>query len=359
MLKENKDYIEFVNICVSNFGDKEKDLLFEIYEMHFNADVAFLQSDYSRAFKSVYGSQKKQIDLYTAVLAKYYLADSKDILDKIAPGVIKSKNAAARLYLKLGYRDRATSSNYRAMADAAPPRLYSDKIFKYVDAIDLSRRAMRFAFLALFESRDIEMKKYIYSHLLEMEREKGNIFYNRFLSKTGEAFNAELLLSFDDYEVRYQKEMEAKKNEKPAAPADTKGQQAPAEPVFEKKVEREVRFRLERRVAEYIRDAEFAKANDIISKYVEDYDYKKIQATLETLAAREKETAVLDYERAKMHHADNYSRLTKPSVIETLTEKLKVRDDISKKPAPAQGDATDSQGKPAVTEGDKPAPGTN
>lgn len=348
MLKENKVYLEFLDTCITNLGGKEGDAFFNVCEMQFNADVSFLQSDYSRAFKYIYGSQGKQIPLYVEVLSRYYLEEAKGILDKIAPNVIKSKNAPARLYLTLGYRDRAVSSNTQTVADASHPRLYSDKLYKYQEAVKVARRSMRYAFLALFESRDIETKKYIYAHLLEIERESGNVFYNRFLDKSGEPFNQELVIPFDDYEIRFQKEMDERKSKQSDSStvtdkgtdktADKTVRKEPPMPAFEKKVEREVRFRQERRVAEYLRDAEFGKADDIIVKYVDDFNFKLIQAMIEVLQAKEKELG-LDFERAKIHHADNYGRLVKPSLYDSFSAKLKVRDDISKKKGTA--DITD------------------
>jgi hypothetical protein len=367
MLKENKGYIEFINVSITNLGGAENEEYFDVCEMQFNADVAFLQSDYGRAFKYIYGSQKKQIPLFQGILTRYYLDEAKAILDKIAPNVIKSKNAKARSYLTFGYRDRAVCRNYLTIADASHPRLYSDKLFKYSEAIKIARRSIRYAFLALFESRDIETKKYIYNRLLEIERENGNAFYTRFLSKTGEAFNVELVLTFDDYEKRPQKETTEKKTktedststDKKTADAkgadkktaDAKGtdqkttdKNVPPQPVFEKKVEREVRFRQERRVAEYLRDAEFDKAEDILVKYVDDFNFKLIQAAIEVVSTKEKELLGIDFERAKIHHTDNFTRLAKPSLTDSFSGRLKVRDDIAKE-ADQNGGAKSQGGK--------------
>ncbi|MGL4368477.1 MAG: hypothetical protein ACRCUT_02215, partial [Spirochaetota bacterium] len=327
-LKENREFIEFMNVCITNFGEKQKNVFFDIYEMHFNADVSFLQADYRRAFRDIYQSQKKQIDLFSEILTAVYLEDSKTILDRIAPGVIKSKNSAARLYLTLAYRDRATARSMQTMGDAVNPRLYSEKISRYIEAVKLSRRSIRFGYLALFESRNIEMKKYIYNHLLEIEREKGNIFYTRFLSKADDGFVKELSRSFDDYEQEYKKNTASAPD--PAAAAESNAKPAAAQPAFEKKVEREVRFRQERRVAEYIRDAEFDKAEDIMMKYVEDFNFKLIQATIEAVSAREKDSISLDWASLRIHHADNFSRLSKESVLDSFASNLRVRDDIKK-----------------------------
>jgi hypothetical protein len=345
-LKENKSYIEFLDFCVTNFGDKQKDRFFDIYEMHFNADVSFLQSDYKRAFNNIYKSQGKQADLLTDILSSVYLEDSKMILDRIAPGVIKSKNAAARLYLTLAYRDRAMSRSMQIMGEAAHPRLFSAKINRYIESIKLARRAMRFGYLALLESRDIETKKYIYAHLLEIEREKGNPFYGRFLSKTGEGFVQELNRTFEDYEREYQKSLaEATHKESQGVPADPSKAVPSKEPVFEKKVEREVRFRMEKRVAEYIRDAEFGKAEDIMIKYVDDFGFKQIQATVEVVATKEKDTLALNWDNVKTHHIDNAGRYAKPSYLDSIAGTIRVKDDI-KKTAPVQPAA--SQAQPAA-----------
>jgi hypothetical protein len=368
MLKENKGFIDFLDVCMSNFGEKERDQYFEVYEMHFNADVSYLQSDYKRAYNSIYNSQKKQTTVFPEVLARYYLEDSKQLLDRIAPEIIKSKNAPARLYLSLGYRDRATCRNFQVMADAQNPRLFSEKIFRYIESIKIARRSMRFALLSLFESRDVEMKKYIYYHLFEIEREKGNMFYARFAGKTGEEFNKELIISFEDYEKRYQKESAEKKAAAPTPAASQVKTTAPAvsetpkpqEPVFEKKVEREVRFRQEKRVAEYLRDAEFGKADDIIIKYIDDYNFKLILAMLEVLSAKQKDTFNLDFEKLKIHHSDNFARLTKPSMIDSFSSRLKVRDDVKRssvqrpdeKGVPQKNDAAQPTQKPTGT----PAP---
>ena len=72
ILRENRDFINFINICVSNFDKGKKDLLKEVYTRHFNADVAYLQSDYRRAYRQVYQSQKDMVTLYEEVLKNYF-----------------------------------------------------------------------------------------------------------------------------------------------------------------------------------------------------------------------------------------------------------------------------------------------
>lgn len=340
IINENKEYIEFMNYAITNFGKAQNDEFFQIYQLHFNAEVAYLQSDYKRAFRDVYKSQSYHDKLFDVVLTDYYLEHSKIMLDKLAPSIIKSKNKSARLYLTLGYRDRALSSNLQQIARATRPTLHSYRMHKYRDAIKRARRAMRYAMLALFESQDIATKKKIYDHLFEMERERGNPFYNRFLSKTDDGYLKEYHRDFENYEKEYSVELQ-KKIEKYESENENKSViDAESENVyavqflFEKKVERRLRFKHEKRTAEYIRNADFDQANDIIRKYVDDFNFKLIIATIEVVQTSKIDNyAGLDFENLKVHHYDNYSRFYKSeeNVLESYASKVRVVDDIDPK----------------------------
>ena len=330
VVKDNKEYIEFIDLPVSNFGSKESEDFFNIYSAHFNAEVAFLQSDYKRAFRKIFEAQKMSVILYEKILSDYYLEDSKDLLDRMAPFVIKSKNSLARLYLSLGYRDRAQCATIKRSADASHPRLRSYKISQYIEAIKYARRSMRYALLALFEAQDVESKKYIFSHMIEAEREKNNPFYERFLKKQDSEIVEELNRDFDSYDKEYVQKTASKKKEfedskKPIDPATEKY-------MGELRTERRVRFKDEKMTAEYIRNGEFAKAEDIIRKYVDDMNFKLINATLEVEKTSEgKEKADYDYEKIMVHHLDNNSRYSKDSYLEGFYKKAKIVDDIAKK----------------------------
>ena len=175
IIKENKEFVEFINICLSNFARTKSEDFLKAYEKHFNKKTTFLQSDYRRAYKRVYSSQEDLIGLYEFTIRDLYLANSKDFLDRLAPSIIRSKNARARLYLTLGYRDRTISWTHYTIGEASNPRLFSYKIFKYEEGIKMARRAKRYGFLALFESQKDEVKRRIYMHLLKKEKEKGNV----------------------------------------------------------------------------------------------------------------------------------------------------------------------------------------
>jgi hypothetical protein len=358
IIKENKLFVEFLNICMSNFGDKDSkklDAFYEAYQAHFNGEVAFLQSDYRRSYRNVYTSQEINVDLYNDVLNEYYLDQSKKVLDRLAPGIIKSKKTEARQYLTLGYRDRALARNVQMVGNASRPHLRSHKIYAFMEAIKYSRRSMRYALLALFESQDVEMKKYIYTHLFELERESNNPFYNRFLSKDDRGIVAEINRDYEDYENEYGPKLESelkryeetgKIPDKAGSPvtADLDGDPAagglsvipsdstPVDYLYENKIERRLRFRQEQRVAKYVRNGEFYLANKVINKYVEDFNFKLILATIEVMRAREDEVKYkLDYDNLLIQHMDNYSRLAKESILDSFADRVRVVDDIIEK----------------------------
>lgn len=314
-IQENKEFIEFMDVPISNFGAKYKETFKDIYQIHFNAEVAYLQSDYNRAFRNVYESQKKQADCYSQVV-RDYLEETKKFLDSISPEVIKSKNKKARLYLNLAYRDREVARTHHTVADASNPKLCSNKIYKYIEAIKILRRARRYGLLAMFESQTDETKKKIYNHLFEIEREKGNLFYVRFISKTEQEIIDEMRKEYYDVQVTAVN-----------APASKQ------EETYDKRIKKRVRFRDERRAAEYLLTAEFEKADPIIRDYINDFNFTLIVAAIEFLFVN-KSPIISNYtvEQLKRFHDDNYSRYYSPSTLNAFASDIKVVDAIEKKP---------------------------
>jgi len=224
---------------------------------------------------------------------------------------------------------------FYTIGEASNPKLFSYKIFKYEEGIKMARRAKRYGFLALFESRKPKVKMKIYNQLLRKESEKGLKFFNRFLGKEGEPFIKELDLTFEENEKREQ--------------AGGKKQ------AFEKKVMKRVRFRLESRTARFLINHEFDRAEDLIRKYISDFNYKLIEATFDVLKADKAGTHApnLDFEKMKVHLLDNYQRLSKESALETFVDRLKVEDDMD---GHREEDGTTGKDKVKPVEGDKKKP---
>jgi len=154
ILRENRYFIEFANVCVSNFGSPENEKALKQSNQHnFNANLYYLESNYVDAFKEIRLSQEILLDLYYDILQKRYIEDSRSLLDLNAPIIIQSKDRKSAHFLQLGYRDVEVARQFRDMGYNYNRFLFSNKIRYYIDGIKRSRRAKRFAFLALIESK--------------------------------------------------------------------------------------------------------------------------------------------------------------------------------------------------------------
>lgn len=154
ILNENRYFLEFINTSVSNFGTQNNiKQLKDANQKHFNANLWYLQSEYSKAYKEIRGSQEILRDLYLDLLENRYIEDTQTLLNISAPVIIQSKDKKAELFLRLGYRDLASSHQYRKVGYNYNKFLYSNKIRYFIDGIKRARRAKRYAFLALIESK--------------------------------------------------------------------------------------------------------------------------------------------------------------------------------------------------------------
>lgn len=154
ILRENRYFIEFANVGVSNFGSPENEKsLKEANQHNFNANLYYLESNYVDAFKEVRLSQEILLDLFHDILQKRYIEDSRTLLDLNAPIIIQSKDRKSAHFLQLGYRDVEVARQFRDMGFNYNRFLFSNKIRYYIDGIKRARRAKRFAFLSLIESK--------------------------------------------------------------------------------------------------------------------------------------------------------------------------------------------------------------
>lgn len=154
ILRENRYFTEFANTCVSNFGSPENEKALKDANQHnFNANLYYLESNYVDAFKEIRLSQEILLDLYHDILQKRYIEDSRTLLDLNAPVIIQSKDKKSAHFLQLGYRDVEVARQFRDMGFNYNRFLFSNKIRYYIDGIKRARRAKRFAFLSLIESK--------------------------------------------------------------------------------------------------------------------------------------------------------------------------------------------------------------
>jgi len=298
MLRENKAFIEFIDISITNFGIQDESLFRKAYEMHFNADLSYIQGDYGQTFKKVYNSQRELASICYDLSKDKYLADSKIALSLISGGVEKSKSARARNLLNLGFRDRAAAQDAFTIGEGSFRKFFSYKIFKYQESISLVRRAQRFGYLALFEGLTPETKVAIYSEIVKQEKEKGQVFYSRFLGKAGEEMDKEMALTYDD--------------------AEKLNQNAPENTGFEARTDRRLRFKRESDVAKYIKRHDFYLAENLFKTYIHDFNFKLCYAMCDVLGQKGDANAPkLDYEKMKIQLIDSYGRFSKDSILNT------------------------------------------
>ncbi len=152
LLKENRDFLEFINAPVSNFGKEDhKKFLHRASYHQFLAQKYFLASHYKDAFVEIRRSQKIQTILFDQILADVYQADTRRILELSAGAVIQSQDARALSFLKLGFRDLRVSEENHSLGKNIGFHLYSSKIKYYIEGIKFARQAKKLAFLSLME----------------------------------------------------------------------------------------------------------------------------------------------------------------------------------------------------------------
>lgn len=315
--EEDNTYLEDTDY---QSDDPKKALFKNLYELHFNADVAYLQSDYNRTYHRVYSSQDLIARFYQGILYHVYLEDSKDILDSLAPMIIRSKNSRARHYLTLGYRDRTVSWNHYTIGEASNPKLFSYKIYQFREGINMARRAKKYAFLALFEAQQPEVKREIYNQLMKTEIEAGKtLFFSRFVDVNEDEYIEQLNKSFEDHQ---KEQVEREDFEE----GDQKG------PGFESNIEQRIRFRNEQRASMLLLNHDFDQAEDIIKAYIDDYNFKLILAVFEILDNKEgeSETQNRNYSRFTVHHYDNHALeyFEGESIQEEVIAEVRVEDDV-------------------------------
>ena len=172
----------------------------------------------------------------------------------------------------------------------------------------------------------------IYNQMFKTETESGSLFFRRFVDKNEQDYIKEMNKTVEELEKEYSEA---------GASAQKEGDALAKEMPFEGKVSRSVRFRKEQRVARYLLNGEFEKAEPIIRSYVDNYNFKLITATLKTLAGKgahagegEPVASKQDYAKLIEHHNDNYVILNSKSVLGSMVGDVRVVDDVKKEDKP-------------------------
>ena len=167
VLKYNKEAIEFIDICISNLDrpkDPEAAKFADVFNKNieddynraiqrdFQAQVWYLQRNYSRTYKDAKKSQNILQDIYRRILENY-IDGTWAMLEEAAPLIVKTRDRDARHLLKLGYRDLESSRLFYRRGHNINPYLHTNQMLQYREGIKRIRRARRYALLALIEAK--------------------------------------------------------------------------------------------------------------------------------------------------------------------------------------------------------------
>lgn len=154
ILSENKRFIDFINVGISNFAGERHLKIFRAAALeHYKAHKEYLSGHYKETHAHVRESQKILKDLYLQALNDYYQKDTRELLERNAAMIVETKDVRAAHFMRLGYRDLKVSEIYESKGYNHNKHLYSTKIWFYIDAIKYARQAKRYAFLAIIESQ--------------------------------------------------------------------------------------------------------------------------------------------------------------------------------------------------------------
>lgn len=205
ILKDNHYFLHVLNQGISNFGtDKEIALFKEATQLNYNAHLYHVSNDFKNTYLSIRKSQEILRDLYYNLLVNHYYKDCRKILDTIAPIIIDTRDNIAAKFLMLGYRDLRLSKKYLRFGRHTNRFLFSIKIRYYINAVKLARRAKRYAFLALIESKTPyaekkTFKKVTLDDVMQKEKSESQNDYSRVKNMLVNNINRKLIINSHDY----------------------------------------------------------------------------------------------------------------------------------------------------------------
>ncbi len=148
-LKDNRYYFYFINTSVTNFGsDDDKKLFREAILRDILSQMLYMRFQFRDSYIEIRKSQKLLIDIYRSTLMRD-IENARVLLNGIVPSVFDSNDRGALLYLRLGYRDLSVAKTYLGMGDNIKEKLYSMRLYKYVEAMKTAKHGSRYAVLGM------------------------------------------------------------------------------------------------------------------------------------------------------------------------------------------------------------------
>jgi len=190
LIFENKENINFINVCLSNLAPPQEEaapasttpgtapaadsskknidndyfkMLKEANQSDFSGNMWYLQSNYTYSFRQLRRAQGELKNIFEVVIQKY-IEDSRSLLESAAPTIIRSNDSQSKALLRLGFRDLRSAEDLYTTGLNSSPHQFRYKLKLYQEGILTLRRAKRFAILAMIYSKTPDEDKPEYQY---------------------------------------------------------------------------------------------------------------------------------------------------------------------------------------------------
>ncbi|MDX1959278.1 MAG: hypothetical protein SFU98_11935 [Leptospiraceae bacterium] len=190
LIQENRAHFEFINVIVSNMippkgGEKdpkadpnakpsEDDKLHDkkmdnsyYYEFltanqkDLEGNIYYMKNDYSNAFVPLREAQGKLKEIFESALERHN-EYTRVLTSYASTRIVRTDDYTAKWLLKKAFAEQKTAENYYTAGWNNAPYQFRNKISLYELGLHASRRARRFALLALIELKTPKDEKRIY-----------------------------------------------------------------------------------------------------------------------------------------------------------------------------------------------------
>ena len=152
-LRDSRYFFYFINFTVSNSGtDEEKKLFTEALRRDLLARILYMKFAFNPAMNEIIRSQQLLVRLFSTIALRE-IDEAKQLMNGLAPEVLKSKCPSAKKYMSLGYRSADWAEKVMIMSDNLQDNNYSIKIYEYIKSIKNAKYGKRYAIISLIESR--------------------------------------------------------------------------------------------------------------------------------------------------------------------------------------------------------------
>jgi hypothetical protein len=176
LMKENQKYMEFINVPVSNLispksenskspselseeelSKKDSNIDNSYYydflkanQKDLEGSIYYYKGEYSTAYRPLRESQGKLKEIYESVLERHN-EYTRVLLYYASNRILRTKDRFAQHLVKKAYKELKIAEDFYTVGYNTAPNLYRNKLSLYQEGIVASRKARRFALIALIE----------------------------------------------------------------------------------------------------------------------------------------------------------------------------------------------------------------